>query len=88
MLPNIHSSTVYNSQDMFLFMSNSFATPRTVARQTPLSMRFPGNTGVGCYFLLQGIFPTQGSNSRLLHWQVDSLPLNHQRNPSQDVETP
>ena len=28
----------------------------------------PGkNTGVGCYFLLQGIFPTQGSNSGLLH---------------------
>ena len=24
---------------------------------------FPGkNTGVGCYFLLQGIFPIQGSN--------------------------
>ena len=27
----------------------------------------PGkNTGVGCHFLLQGIFPTQGSNSHLL----------------------
>ena len=31
------------------------------------------NTGVGCHFLLQGIFPTQGSNSHLLHWQADSL---------------
>ena len=40
---------------------------------------FPGkNTGVGCYFLLQGIFLTQGSNLSLLHWQVDSLPLSHQ----------
>ena len=33
---------------------------------------FPSkNTGVGCHFLLQGIFPTQGSNPRLLplqHW--------------------
>ena len=30
---------------------------------------FPGkNTGVGCHFLLQGIFSTQGSNQRLLHW--------------------
>ena len=29
---------------------------------------FPGqDTGVGCYFLLQGIFPTQGSNPGLLH---------------------
>ena len=29
---------------------------------------FPGkNTGPGCHFFLQGIFPTQGSNLRLLH---------------------
>ena len=32
------------------------------------SWDFPGkNTGVGCHFLLQGIFPTQGLNPRLLH---------------------
>ena len=32
----------------------------------------PGkNTRVGCHFLLQGIFPTQGLNSDLLHcWQI------------------
>ena len=43
----------------------------------------PGkNTGAGCNFLLQGIFPTQESNSRLLHWQAASLPLSHQRSPS------
>ena len=39
----------------------------------------PGrNTGVGCHFLLQGIFPTQGTNLCLLslpHWQASSLPL-------------
>ena len=39
----------------------------------------PGkNTGVGCHFLLWGIFPTQGLNPcllRLLHWQVGSSPL-------------
>ena len=28
------------------------------------------NTGVGCYLVLQGIFLTQGSNLRILHWQV------------------
>ena len=40
---------------------------------------FPGkNTGVGCHFLLQGIFPTQGLNMSLLHWQAGSLPLGHQ----------
>ena len=31
---------------------------------------------------LQGIFPTQGLNLCLLHWQVDSLPLSHQGSPS------
>ena len=36
------------------------------------------NTGVGCHSLLQGIFLTQGFNPRLLHWQVNSLPLSHQ----------
>ena len=33
---------------------------------------------VGCHALLQGIFPTQGSNPSLfclLHWQEGSLPL-------------
>ena len=37
-----------------------------------------GNTGVGCHFLLQGIFLTQRSNPCLLcllHWQAGSLPL-------------
>ena len=38
---------------------------------------FPNkNTGMGCHFLLQGIFPTQGLNPHLfclLHWQADSL---------------
>ena len=36
---------------------------------------------MGCHFLLQGIFLTQGSNPRLLHCLVDSLPLNHLGSP-------
>ena len=43
------------------------------------------NIGVGYHFLLQGIFPTQGSNPRLLcllHWQAYSLPLHHLGSPS------
>ena len=43
------------------------------------------NTGVGCHALLRGIFPTQGSNPRLLcllHWQVGSLPLALPAKPS------
>ena len=45
----------------------------------------PGkNTGVGCHALLQGIFPTQGWNPRLLcllYWQVSSLPLSYLGSP-------
>ena len=32
---------------------------------------------MGYRFLLQGIFPIQGLNPHLLHWQADSLPLRH-----------
>ena len=43
----------------------------------------PGkNTGAGYHFLFQGILPNQGSNSHLLHWQVDSLPLSHLGSPT------
>ena len=46
------------------------------------SWDFPGkNTGVGCHFLLQGIFLTQGLNLCLLHWIVGFLPLSHQESP-------
>ena len=41
----------------------------------------PGkNTGVGCHALLQGIFPTQGSNPHLLcvlHWQAGLYHKSH-----------
>ena len=53
-----------------------FMTLWTITHQAPLSMGFPNkNTGMGCHFLLQRIFWTQGSNLCLLHWQADSLPL-------------
>ena len=45
-----------------------FATLCTVAHQVLRPWDSPGkSTGVGCHFLLQGIFPTQGSNPGLLH---------------------
>ena len=51
-----------------------FATPWTTDHQDPLSCNFPGkNTGVGCYFLPHGIFPTWGWNPHFLHLQADSL---------------
>ena len=40
---------------------------------------FPGkNTRVGCHFLLQGIFPTQGWNPGLLHCRQMLYHLSHQ----------
>ena len=45
-----------------------FATPWMVAYQAPLSMGFSRQEyWSGCHFLLQVIFPTQGSNLGLLH---------------------
>ena len=39
----------------------------------------PGkNTGVGCHFLLQGIFPTQESNPGLLYCRQMIYSLSHQ----------
>ena len=59
-----------------------FVTPYTIALQAPLS-------GISQARVLEwvavsfsrGIFPTQGSDPHLLHWQVDSLPLSHQGSP-------
>ena len=66
---------LYSKVNQLTFASwakDSFAIPWTAVCQAPLSMDFPGkNTGVGCHFLLQGIFPTQGSSPSLLHWQVN-----------------
>ena len=52
----------------------SLVTKSCPTLATPWTARFicpwdsPGkNTGVGCRFLLQGIFPTQESNTGLLH---------------------
>ena len=52
-----------------------FVTLWTVARQAPLSM------GVGCHSLLQGIVPTQGLNSGLLHCKQILYPLRDQGSP-------
>ena len=61
------------------------ATPWTGARQAPLSMDVLGkNSGVGCHFLFQGIFPTRESNLRLLcllYCGRILYPLSHQGSP-------
>ena len=62
-----------------------FATPWTGAHQLLCPWDFPGkNTEVGCHALLQGIFPTQGSNPHLLpllHCRQILYPLTHQQSP-------
>ena len=56
-----------------------FVTPWTLAHQASLSMNSPGkNTGMGCHFLLQGIFLIQGLNLSLLRCRQILYHLNHQ----------
>ena len=60
-----------------------------VAHQSPLWDSPGKNIGVGCRFLLQGIFLTQGLNSSLLcllHWQA--LPLKPPGKPYLPVTLP
>ena len=57
-------------------------TQWTVARQLCCPLDSPGKkTGVGCHFLLQGIFPTQGSNPDLPHCRQILYQLSHQGSP-------
>ena len=55
----------------------TLCNPMNCSSQASLSWDSPGKTtGVGFHALLQGIFPAQGSNLRLLHllrWQAGSL---------------
>ena len=52
----------------------------------PMDCSLPGSfsgksTGVGCHFLLQGIFPTQESNPGLPHCRQTLYHLSHQGSP-------
>ena len=59
----------------------TFVTPRTVARQAPLSMEFSRQEyWKGLPFPTPGDHPEPGvkpSLLLLLYWQADSLPLHH-----------
>ena len=57
-------------------------TPWTIANQDPPSMGFSRQKyWSGCHFLLQGIFPTQGSNPGLPHCRQTLYRLSHQGSP-------
>ena len=88
--PEGSSETGTRGDGRFLLLHSSTALRRSVMSDSsrphglqPTRLLCPWdspgrNTGVGCHALLQGIFPTQGSNPgflRLLHWQAGSLLL-------------
>ena len=55
-------------------MSNSLQPHRLQPTRLLCPWDSPGkNMGIGSHSLLCGIFPIQGSNLGLLHWQADSL---------------
>ena len=61
-------------------MSDSSATPWTVARQALLSMGFPRQKNwSGLPFSSPGDLPDLGIEPAFRALKVDSLPLNHQR---------
>ena len=58
------------------------ATPWALAHQVPISMGFSRQAYWSSYSLLQGIFPTKGSNPSLLHGRQILYRLSHQGSPS------
>ena len=74
--PDLCITTLYESESCSL-VSDSL---QPQGLYSPWS--FPGqNTGVGSLSLLQGIFPTQGSNPGLLHCRQILYQLSHQGSP-------
>ena len=63
-----------------LTLCNPFATP-SLPGSSVHGDSLGRNTGVGCHTLLQGIFPTQGSNPGLLHCRQILCHLSHQGKP-------
>ena len=64
-------------------MSDSLRSHGLLSTRLLCPWDFPGkSTGVGCHFLLQGIFLTQGSNPALVHCRQTFYPLSHQGSPT------
>ena len=66
-------------------MSDSLRSHGLLSPRLLCPRDFPGKSiGVGCNFLLQGIFLTQGSNPGLLLCRQMLYPLSHQGSPKLD----
>ena len=95
MHPNVHSTSVYNSQDLeatcavLCIVAQSCLTLCDLMDCSPSGCsvhrdspgKNTGNTGVGCYALLQRNFPTQGLNSGLPHCRQIIYQVSHQGSP-------
>ena len=88
-LPHCRQMLLSSESAWVLSRFNSVRLCNTIDCSTPGSSvhgNFAGkNTEVGCHALLQGIFPSHGSNMHLLcllYWQAGSLPLVPSRKPS------
>ena len=74
--PNMYMCSIDSVMSDTLLLHGLWPTRLLCPRDSPGK-----NTGVGCHSFFQVIFPTQGLNLCLLHWQVDSLPLSHLGRP-------
>ena len=63
------------------FFKQKFYEESVIIRNSPGT-----NTGVGCHFLLQGIFLTQGIKPRSPTLQVDALPSEPPGKPASNRE--
>ena len=73
----IHKLLLYLCEKVSHSVVSDSVTSGTVVLQLLCPWGFPGNIGVGCQFLLQGIFPTQGLNPDLLHCRQILYCLSH-----------
>ena len=73
--------TTYSSSSVRCSVVSDSWWPHEPARLLCLWNCLGKNTGVGCHSLLQGIFPTQGSNPDLPYCRQTLYHLSHQGSP-------
>ena len=89
--PKFPSVLIFNPVDQCLNFCNSISRASMSNSLQPMDCSPPGSTahgdspgkniGVGGHVLLQGVFPTQGSNPDLLHFRQILYCLSHQGSP-------
>ena len=84
-VPSIFWATLITFQRVCVCVCSCTRSVMSLCRPmdySPSTWNFLGqNAGVSCYFLLQGIFPTQGLKLGLLDQRADSLSLRQPRKP-------